>query len=42
MTVGGTFVDEDHPDCFTWLRGFADHDWRTRALDAFYGGPVWS
>ena len=42
MTVGGTFADEDDPDCFTWLRGFADHGARVRALEAFYGGPVWA
>jgi hypothetical protein len=42
MAVGGTFADEDDPDCFTWLRGFADHSARTRALQTFYGGPVWA
>ena len=41
MTVGGTFADEDDPDSFTWLRGFADHRARVRALETFYGGPVW-
>ncbi len=42
MTVGGLFVDEDDPDSFTWLRGFADHHTRVRALETFYGGPVWA
>ncbi|HWC24933.1 MAG TPA: NIPSNAP family protein [Flexivirga sp.] len=42
MIVGATFADEDDPDSFTWLRGFADHDARVRALEAFYGGPVWA
>jgi NIPSNAP len=42
MTVGATFADEDDPDSFTWLRGFAGHDARVRALEAFYGGPVWA
>ena len=42
MTVGGTFADEDDPDCFTWLRGFADHGARVRALETFYRGPVWA
>jgi hypothetical protein len=42
MTVGGTFADEDDPDCFTWLRGFADHGARVRALEKFYGGAVWA
>lgn len=41
MTVAGTFADDDHPDTFTWLRGFADHGARVRALGDFYGGPVW-
>lgn len=41
MTVAGTFADEDDPDTFTWLRGFADHEARVRALTDFYGGPVW-
>jgi hypothetical protein len=42
MTVGATFADEDDPDSFTWLRGFTDHGARVRALEAFYGGPVWA
>ena len=42
MVVGGTFIDEDDPDSFTWLRGFPDHRARTHALEAFYGGPVWA
>jgi NIPSNAP len=42
MTVGGTFADEDDPASFTWLRGFADHATRVRALETFYGGPVWA
>jgi hypothetical protein len=42
MTVGGTFADEDDPDCFTWLRGFADDRARVRALETFYDGAVWA
>lgn len=42
MSIGGTFADEDDPASFTWLRGFADHDARVRALGTFYGGPVWA
>jgi hypothetical protein len=42
MAVGGTFADEDDPDCFIWLRGFPDHSARVRALETFYGGPVWA
>lgn len=41
MTVAGTFADEDAPDTFTWLRGFAGHQSRVRALTDFYSGPVW-
>jgi hypothetical protein len=42
MSVIGLFRDLDHPDTFTWLRGFADMDARRDALEAFYGGPVWA
>jgi hypothetical protein len=41
MAVIGQFRDLDDPDRFVWLRGFADMETRTRALEAFYGGPVW-
>ncbi|MGH7403909.1 MAG: NIPSNAP family protein, partial [Candidatus Rokuibacteriota bacterium] len=41
MSVIGQFRDLDDPDRFVWLRGFADMESRTRALEAFYGGPVW-
>jgi hypothetical protein len=42
MSVIGSFLDVDHPDTFTWLRGFTDMDTRRDALEAFYGGPVWA
>lgn len=42
MRVIGQFRDLDRPDLFVWLRGFADMDSRRRALEAFYGGPVWA
>ncbi len=42
MLVLGTFRDIDHPDRFTWFRGFADMAVRRRALETFYGGPVWA
>jgi hypothetical protein len=42
MSVIGLFRDSDHPDTFTWLRGFTDMDARRDALEAFYGGPVWA
>lgn len=42
MTVIGQFRDQQRPDRFVWLRGFADMESRHRALEAFYGGPVWA
>jgi len=39
--VIGQFRDLGDPDRFVWLRGFADMPSRARALQAFYGGPVW-
>ena len=41
MTVIGQFRDDDHPDTFTWLRGFTDMTARADRLAAFYGGEVW-
>lgn len=41
MHVLGQFRDLDDPDAFVWLRGFSDMPSRKRALEAFYGGPVW-
>jgi hypothetical protein len=41
MQVLGQFRDLDDPDSFVWLRGFSDMQARKRALESFYGGPVW-
>ncbi|WP_134741130.1 NIPSNAP family protein [Nocardioides sp. 503] len=41
MWVLGQFRDLERPDRFVWLRGFTDMEGRRRALEAFYGGPVW-
>jgi hypothetical protein len=41
MQVLGQFCDLDDPDCFIWLRGFADMAARAKALQAFYTGPAW-
>jgi len=41
MQVIDHFRDLDDPDRFVWLRGFPDMPGRAKALDAFYGGPVW-
>ncbi|MFJ6945490.1 NIPSNAP family protein [Streptomyces wuyuanensis] len=40
-TVLGQFRDLDDPDRFVWLRGFEDMPRRAKALESFYGGPVW-
>jgi hypothetical protein len=42
MTLVGQFRDRRRPDRFVWLRGFPDMQRRHEALEAFYGGPVWS
>src|SRR6478672_4727400 len=42
MTLVGQFRDRRRPDRFVWLRGFPDMEHRHQALEAFYGGPVWS
>ena len=41
MRLLGQFRDLGDADRFVWLRGFADMEARTRALEAFYSGPVW-
>jgi len=41
MKLIGQFRAIDHPDRFVWVRGFPDMLTRGRALEAFYGGPVW-
>lgn len=41
MRVVAEFRDLDDPDAFVWIRSFADMDSRTKALRAFYNGPVW-
>ncbi len=42
MDVIAQFRDIDHPDVFTWLRGFTDMGSRKTALAAFYDGPAWT
>lgn len=42
MSVVCQFRDPAAPDQFVWFRGFADQEARTRALPAFYDGPVWA
>jgi NIPSNAP len=40
--VLGQFRDLDDADRFVWVRAFADMASRQRALEGFYGGPVWA
>jgi NIPSNAP len=42
MTLVGQFRDRHRSDRFVWLRGFADMESRHKALESFYGGPVWA
>lgn len=42
MRLLGQFRDLDAPDRFVWLRGFSGMPARRTALEAFYGGPVWT
>jgi len=41
IALTGLFTDMDRPDCFVWLRSFADMAARPGALERFYTGPVW-
>ncbi|MEO7324025.1 MAG: hypothetical protein ABIW82_04275 [Dokdonella sp.] len=41
VMVFGQFLDRDHANHFTWLRGFKDISARPIANAAFYYGPVW-
>lgn len=42
IQVIAQFRDLDHPDVFTWLRGFPSMSARATALASFYDGPVWA
>jgi hypothetical protein len=37
----GDFSEPEHPEHFTWIRGFHDMDDRAKINSAFYYGPVW-
>ncbi len=41
MHILGQFDDENDPDRFVWIRGYADMDARKHGLTAFYTGPAW-
>ncbi|WP_232666413.1 putative quinol monooxygenase [Pseudonocardia sp. TRM90224] len=42
MLIGTVYEDLADPDRFVWWRAFTDMPDRQRALEAFYGGPVWA
>jgi len=37
----GDFTEPNHPEHFTWMRGFHDMDERAKVNSAFYFGTVW-
>jgi hypothetical protein len=39
--VFGQFLERDHPNGFTWLRGYKDINARPVVNSAFYYGPLW-
>ena len=41
MKIIGQFRDVEKRNRYVWLRGFRDMGSRARALQDFYGGPVW-
>jgi hypothetical protein len=41
MRIIGQFRNRIHPDQFIWMRGFASMEARRKALEGFYGGPIW-
>ncbi len=41
MRIIGQFRNRNQPDQFVWMRGFADMEARRKALEGFYGGPIW-
>lgn len=42
MRILGQFRARRDPDHFVWMRSFESMETRLRALEEFYGGPVWS
>lgn len=41
MTVVGTFVAEDDPDLYVWIRRFEDEEERRRLCEAVYESHDW-
>ncbi len=41
MTVVGSFVSNDDPDLYFWIRRFETEEERSRLYSAVYGAPEW-
>lgn len=42
IAVLGSFIGEEDPDAYYWIRGFADEEDRKRKYDAVYSSPTWN
>jgi NIPSNAP len=42
MDVVGSFIDEEHPDVFFWIRRFESEEEKVRLYDAVYGDREWT
>ena len=41
MSIVGSFVDENDPDIYIWIRRFESEEDRKRLYDAFYKSDEW-
>jgi hypothetical protein len=41
MVIAGSFVDEENPNHYVWLRRFKSEAERKRLYDAVYGSEQW-
>jgi hypothetical protein len=41
MVVVGSFVAEEEPDLYVWMRRFADEEERKRLYEAVYQSDTW-
>jgi heme-degrading monooxygenase HmoA len=42
IRILGSFVSQDDPDVFVYLRGFADEEERERLTSSFHGSEAWT
>lgn len=42
IRIVGSFVSQDDPDVFVYLRGFADEEERARLTSSFHGSAAWT